>query len=145
MGSGVVVSPAPFGPVWTNWVLSLLHGSQTCINFDGSPSPYFFCKRGLRQGDPLSPFLFDLVTDALSQSLNRDKHLGLVHGLGPSLADGHNIINFHYADDTIFFLQADFENVETALWAMVAFEALSGITINFQKIELIPVNISSEN
>lgn len=93
-----------FGIQWTTWILNLLQGSQTCVNFNGTPTHFFFfCKRGLRLGDPLSQFLFDLVTDALCQILNRDKILGLIQGLGPVLDDGHRIIIFHYADDTVFF------------------------------------------
>jgi Reverse transcriptase (RNA-dependent DNA polymerase) len=60
-----------FETKWTQWVVSFLKGSNTCININGNPSHYFYCKRGLRQGDPLSSFLFDLVTDVLCQFLLR--------------------------------------------------------------------------
>jgi Reverse transcriptase (RNA-dependent DNA polymerase) len=80
-------------------------GAQTCINFNGNLTPYFPCQRGFRQGDPLSPFMFDLVTDALCQIIIRGRDAGLIQGLGPVLDNGHNIINFHYTDDTIFFLK----------------------------------------
>jgi Reverse transcriptase (RNA-dependent DNA polymerase) len=39
-----------FGLRWTQWVMALLKDSHTCINVNGCPSPYFICKRGLRQG-----------------------------------------------------------------------------------------------
>jgi Reverse transcriptase (RNA-dependent DNA polymerase) len=119
-------------------------GAQTCINFNGNMIPYFPCQRGLRQGDPLSPFMFDLVTDALCQILIRGRDAGLIQDLGPVLDNGHNIINFHYADDTIFFLKADSKCVEIVLWSLYAFEALTGIKINFSKTELIPLNLSQE-
>jgi Reverse transcriptase (RNA-dependent DNA polymerase) len=81
----------------------LLIGSQTCVNFNGVPTPYFECTRVLRQGYPRSPFLFDLVTDTFCQLLNKYRDNGLIQGLGPIVQNGHRIINFHYADDIIFF------------------------------------------
>jgi Reverse transcriptase (RNA-dependent DNA polymerase) len=104
-----------FGMVWSNWIENLLVGAKTCVNFNGNLTQYFQCKRGIRQGDPLSPFLFDLVIDTLCQLLIRGNELGLLNGLGPVLANEKQIINFHYADDTIFFLQADPKCVETVL------------------------------
>jgi Reverse transcriptase (RNA-dependent DNA polymerase) len=92
-----------FGQMWTGWITSLLIGAQTCIDFNGSMTQYFQCRRGLRQGDPLSPFLFDLVTDALCQIVQRGRDASLIQDLCPVLDDGHKVINFHYAGDTIFF------------------------------------------
>jgi Reverse transcriptase (RNA-dependent DNA polymerase) len=43
-----------FGLTWTNWIMKLLQGAQTCVNINGSPTQYFFCKQRLRQMDPLS-------------------------------------------------------------------------------------------
>jgi hypothetical protein len=46
-----------------------------------------------------------------------------------------------YADDTIFFLKADEKIVDAAKWALVAFEALSEIQINYDNTEMIPMNL----
>jgi Reverse transcriptase (RNA-dependent DNA polymerase) len=121
----------------------LLKGAQTCINFNGSLTSYFKCKRGLRQGDPLSSLLFDLVTDTLCQILFRGKCAGII-GLEPVLDNGYMIINFLYADDTVFFLKADVKCLDATLLALHAFKVLSGIKINFGKTELIPVNLTDD-
>jgi Reverse transcriptase (RNA-dependent DNA polymerase) len=101
-----------FGNKWVTWIMNLLHGAQTYININGIPTQFFQCKRGLRQGDPLSPFLFYLVTDTLCQIMNRDTDLNLIQGLGPRLSIGHKCSHFLYADDTIFFLPTDSDIIE---------------------------------
>jgi Reverse transcriptase (RNA-dependent DNA polymerase) len=92
-----------FGTEWVTWIMNLMHGARTCININGIPSQYFQCKRGLRQGEPLLPFLFDLVTDILCQIMNRGTTLNLIQGLGPTMSNGHKYCHFLYADDIIFF------------------------------------------
>jgi hypothetical protein len=52
-----------------------------------------------------------------------------------------NALIFLYVDDTIFFLKADLKNVEDVMCALLAFEALSGIKINYAKTELIPIHL----
>ena len=60
-----------FRQKWINWVTQIVKGGQVCVNFNGERSPYFRTFRGLRQGDPLSPLLFDIVADALGVMINK--------------------------------------------------------------------------
>jgi hypothetical protein len=58
------------------------------------------CK-GLREGDPLSPLLFNLVVDILSRMLQKPIGEGLIRGSREELVEG-GVISLQYADDTIF-------------------------------------------
>ena len=63
-------------------------------------------KKGLRQRDPLSPILFNIVGDMLSILISRSREKNHFQGLVPHLADGGLLI-LQYADDTILFLEND--------------------------------------
>ena len=69
---------------------------------------YFQTLKGLRQGDLLSPLLFNLVADVLAVLIARAKEDGQVGGLIPHLLDG-GVSILQYADDTILFLDQDLE------------------------------------
>jgi hypothetical protein len=61
---------------------------KVCINLNGVNDEFFRTSRGLRQGDPLSPILFNLIGEALGSMINARKSKGHLSGLVPHLVDG---------------------------------------------------------
>ena len=96
---------------------------------------FFQTKKGLRQGDPLSPMLFNIVADMLAVLINRAKADGQITGIVPHLIDGGLSI-LQYADDTVLFMEHDLEKARNLKLLLYAFEQLSGLKINFHKSEL---------
>jgi len=96
---------------------------------------YFQIKKGLRQGEPLSPILFNLVADMLAIFITRAKEDGQIQGLIPYLVDGGLLI-LQCADDTLLFIKHDLDQAKNMKIILCAFEQLSGLKINFHKSEL---------
>ncbi|GJV76449.1 putative RNA-directed DNA polymerase, eukaryota, reverse transcriptase zinc-binding domain protein [Tanacetum coccineum] len=59
-----------FGSKWRSWIRACLHSSKASILINGNPTCEFSIKRGLRQGDPLSSFLFILVMEGLQCAMS---------------------------------------------------------------------------
>jgi hypothetical protein len=98
-------------------------------------SQNFQTKKGLRQGDPLSPLLFSIVVDMLSILINRAKREWHINGVVPHLVDdGLSILQ--YVDDTIIFLDHDVEGAKNLKLLLCAFEQLSGLKINFHRSKI---------
>jgi len=105
------------------------------IKVNDDVGKYFQTKKGLRQRDPLSPLLFNLVADMLAILIERAKQDGQILGLVPHLVDG-GISILQYADDTIIFMEHNFEQAKNMKLLLTMFEQLFGLKINFHKSEL---------
>ena len=124
-----------FSPKWRRWIEEMVTGGSVGIKVNDKIGPYFQTKRGLHQGDPMSPILFNIVADMLALIINRAKADGQIRGVIPHLLDdGLSILQ--YADDTIIFFDHDLEQAKNLKLLLVAFEQLSGLKINFHKSEI---------
>ena len=117
-----------FGPSFISWIKTCYNGIQSCVVNYGTASPYFTIHRGVRQGDPLSPYLFILALEILSIQI---RHSTQINGIQM----GENEIKvINYADDTTIFLN-DLEDAKTLFKILKQFEKLSGLAINRNKSE----------
>ncbi|XP_028193184.1 uncharacterized protein LOC114378756 [Glycine soja] len=122
-----------FSPKWIKWIEGCVKSASISVLVNGSPTIEFIPQRGLRQGDPLAPFLFNIAAEGLNGLMRRAVEYNLYK---PFLVSANRVpINIlQYADDTIFFGEAAKENVEAIKVILRSFELVSGLRINFSKI-----------
>ncbi|RVW81853.1 putative mitochondrial protein [Vitis vinifera] len=96
---------------------------------------------GLRQGDPLSPYLFVLGMEVLSTLIRRAGEGGFLSGCRLRGRRGEELTVSHllFADDTLIFCKARREQLTNLSWILAWFEAAFGLRINLAKSVLIPV------
>ena len=108
---------------------------------NGVPAGFFSSTKGLRQGDPLSPYLFIMGMEVLSVLITRAIEGGFIHGcrIWRGREQAINITHLLFADDTILFCEAKKEALLHLGWILFWFEAASGLKINLDKSMVIPV------
>jgi hypothetical protein len=119
-----------FDERWKCWMMAYVFAGNMSILVNGSPTKEINIKRGLKQGDPLAPFLFLLVAEGLGGLMKRA--VGLNRFRGFQIRNNGSIVShLQYADDTLCIGEPTLEN----LWALKAilrgFEMVSGLKVNF--------------
>nr|XP_029148315.1 uncharacterized protein LOC114925208 [Arachis hypogaea] len=138
-----VLQKMGFGHKWRAWVMECVATASMSVLINGSPSKPFNMERGLRQGDPLSPFLFVLVVDVLHRMIGEAVRNGRI---SPLLVgrDSIPLSHLQFADDTILFCPPKEETIRNYKRLMRFFELMSGLSINFDKSSLIPINCEEQ-
>nr|GEU98379.1 hypothetical protein [Tanacetum cinerariifolium] len=89
------------GFIWRNWIKGCFNSTTSSVLINGSPSMEFSPERGLRQGDPLSPFLFLVVAEALHVVMEEAIEKNDFRGI--RVAQNRNTIcHLQFADDFVF-------------------------------------------
>lgn len=122
-----------FSEKWINWVMLCVTTVSYSICFNGSNVGHIVPRRGLRQGDPLSPYLFLLCVEGLSNTITQAARDGRITGSKVS-PHAPAITHLLFADDSFLFFKADREEVLAVKSLLNAYECQSGQAINFQKL-----------
>ncbi|KAJ9677624.1 hypothetical protein PVL29_022550 [Vitis rotundifolia] len=136
-----VLEKMGFGPNWRNWIYYCISTVRMAVLVNGTPTDFFSTFRGLRQGDPLSPYLFVLVMEAFSNLISRAEEVGFIRGFKVKgrRGEGVSISHLLFADDTLLFCEDNRDQLVFWKWVVTCFEVVSGLKINLQKSEIIPV------
>nr|GEW53989.1 putative RNA-directed DNA polymerase, eukaryota, reverse transcriptase zinc-binding domain protein [Tanacetum cinerariifolium] len=130
-----VMDKLGFSSTWRRWIRAGLTTSRASILINGSPTSEFSIKRGLRQGDPLSPFLFIIVMEGLHIAF-RD---GLMKNMfrGVSIGSlGIRLSHLFYADDVIIISEWNQNDMDNIIRILNAFHLVSGLKVNINKSNL---------
>lgn len=114
------------GDNFVEWIRILYNSSESCVLNSGQSTGWFPFQRGIRQGCPISPFLFVLAVEKMADVIRGNDNIE-----GIDLLDTHTKI-LQFADDSSLFLRNEASLLE-ALRIIVIFETLSGLGFNLQK------------
>jgi hypothetical protein len=110
-------------------------GGTVSVKINNSIGPYFTSHKGVRQGDPLSPLLFNFVADCLARMVRKAQRNNLVE---------NGVAILQYADDTIVCLKDDINVARNMKLLLYLYEMMSGLKINFDKSEVLLINGDDE-
>jgi hypothetical protein len=110
---------------------------------NGVPGKKFYCKRGVRQGDPLSPLIFVLAADFLQSVLNKAMEMNLITRPIPC-ASCPDFPVIQYADDTLLVMKADANQLLCLKALLHSFAASTGLKVNYLKSNMMPINMTAE-
>ena len=122
-----------FPPVFVNWVYACISGAMFSININGSLEGYFKGNSGLRQGDPLSPYLFVLAMEVFSACLIKSTVVESFHYHWRTKDIKLNHLIF--ADDVFLFCRGDVGSAEALLEGLNLFSSISGLHPNKNKCQ----------
>ncbi|KAJ4748165.1 RNA-directed DNA polymerase (reverse transcriptase)-related family protein [Rhynchospora pubera] len=128
-----------FPNTWTKWITGCVLKGSSKVMVNGLASKKIILRRGVRQGDPLSPYLFIVAFDFLSRWMNRLTTVGAFpmphEGMLPCL---------FYADDSLIFFKPDTHQALLLKLLLAAFESTSGLALNHAKSALICLNCEEQ-
>jgi len=115
-----------------NFIEVILNSAYLSVSINGNQKGYFKCKRGVRQGDPLSPLLFCLAEDVLSRSITKlvkEEKIRLIKGTRTMQLPSHTL----YADDIMLFCQGNSESIKSISDLLKRYSMASGQHVNLDK------------
>ena len=120
-----------FGPDLCHWIKTFYNNITSSVINYGHISESFQIERGVRQGDPLSPYLFILVAECMSAAIKWSPNIK-----GVKIDNSEYLIS-QYADDTTLYLDGSGDSVEAAMDIIDKFGKCAGLKINTDKTEAI--------
>ena len=127
-----------FGEEFITWITLLYTDIKSCVGNNGYYSNYFKLSRSIRQGCPISALLFILVAEIMAINIRSNPDIkGItINGLEYKIS--------LMADDTTLFLK-NFESLEIAVIQFNMFSKCSGLNLNINKTEIVPLGTLNRN
>ena len=119
-----------FGPSFIHWIRVLYNNVSSCVMNNGFTTAPFMLGRGVRQGDPLSPYLFIIALEILAERIRSDSKI-------QGFRIGEEMVKLSlFADDMTCFLR-DGDSYITLFQVLECFGDCSGLKVNHEKTEML--------
>ena len=134
-----VMASFGFPALFIDWTMSCISGTMLSVKLNGAIEGYFAAQSGLRQGDPMSPYLFVMAMEVLTACLSnhcsrppfkfhwKTKDLGISH--------------ITFADDILLFCHGDEQSVSSLMAGLHIFTSCSGMQLNISKSQFYTANV----
>lgn len=130
-----------FPKVFVAWIYNCISTPSFSISHNGFNSGYFNSKQGIRQGDPISSYIFILVMEVLNVLLNKNFEQKKI--LFHSKCKSPQITSLLFADDILLFTKPDQSSLENIKTTLHNFYLMTGLELNLSKSHMITSGISS--
>ncbi|XP_042980012.1 uncharacterized protein LOC122310200 [Carya illinoinensis] len=124
-----------FDSSWVDLVMECVTTVSYSILVNGIPQPTFQPARGIRQGDPLSPYLFIICSEMLTHCLNQAESQGAITGI-PMARGAMRVTHLFFADDSLVFCKSNPEEWNRMHRTLSSFELASGQRLNLEKTSI---------
>ena len=132
-----------FSPKWVSWIMGCIKSPKFSLFINGKPRGRITASRGIRQGDPLSPFLFLLVSEVLGEIISKLHSSRQFEGFLVG-KDSIHLSLLQFADDTLLFCKYDVNVLFKLKEAIILFKWRSGQKVNWEKSALSGVNVGAD-
>ncbi|BFG34431.1 hypothetical protein CerSpe_207050 [Prunus speciosa] len=127
-----VMKKMGFDDRWVNLVMGCVKFVTFAVMINGQPGRRFHPSRGIRQGDPISPYLFLFVSEVLSLMISKAINSNVLQGIKLG-SDGPIVSHLLFVDDTLVFMKATKPNCDQMVQLLNVFCEASGQQINYSK------------
>ena len=122
-----------FGEDFIKWVKLFYHDAKSCVSNNGNMSKFFPIRRGVRQGCPLSTYLFIICIELLSHKISTTED---IKGIFFTNMEFKKSL---FADDASFILDGSFKSFQTLIDILDNFSYISGLKINAKMCQVLRI------
>ena len=126
-----------------SWIMTCVTTAKFTVNINGERKGYFTSGRGLRQGDPISPYLFTLVMEVLTllMAKNVQQNGKFRYHIG---CKEMKLTHLCFADDLLVVCKGNVESIKTVKKTLMEFSNISGLLPNMSKSTIFFGNVQDD-
>ncbi|GKE37258.1 putative RNA-directed DNA polymerase, eukaryota, reverse transcriptase zinc-binding domain protein [Tanacetum coccineum] len=125
----------------SKWIRGCLNSAYASVLVNGSPTKEFGICKGLRQDDPLSPFLFIIAAEALHVTIKEVKAKRLFEEVKVG-DNGVDLSHPQFADDALLLGKWSLDNARNLCRILRCFNMASGLKVNFSKSKFFSISVT---